>query len=386
MNCTLSAKWWVQPLLSPRSAACAAVIAVLTLSGCETVDYRMSVSELQIMERQLSSEAVPEVADEQALMAAEQMLDRSMGPYALGAGDVIGVTISGLGAEAPPVAIPVRVNRNGEVDLPTVGAVQVRGMELEDAELAIKSAFVPNVFQDASVHVTLNTPNATRVVVTGAVTTPGVVSVPRTESNVVFAINAAGGLMEMSSGKVTVRRVRRPTQEVVVDISDPHGLAAALALEPLQDGDLVRVHSAMPNMVFVGGLVNMPMPQTYPNGIRVTVLQALAGAGGLRQDVFPREATLVRRLSDGNDAHVRLDLERIKTGDDTNIELAAGDVLWVPHTVETRIQEFINQNIFLRAGVVMTYEVQAYEDLHSSNDSRSLETLQDRFDPFGFTR
>jgi protein involved in polysaccharide export with SLBB domain len=140
----------------------------------------------------------------------------------------------------------------------------------------------------------------------------------------------------------------------------------------------------MPNIIFVGGLVNAPQPQHYPAGVNVTVLQSLVGAGGLRMDLFPREATLIRRMPDGSDAHVRLDLLRIQSGQDPNIELAAGDVLWVPHTIETRIEEFLNRNVFLRGGAVVTYDVQGFEDLHSRFDSRTAGNLEDTFDPFGF--
>jgi protein involved in polysaccharide export with SLBB domain len=289
-----------------------------------------------------------------------------------------------LSSAAPLAPIPARVDRGGNIDLPTVGPVKVGGLELEDAEAAVKAAYVPNVFKDATVYVKLTEPQATRVVVTGAVTAPSVVQLPRTERNVLFAINGAGGLSDTSSGQVTLRRIRQPAEEVVIDIKNPDGLAAALAIEPLEDGDLLRVHAAMPNIIFVGGLVNAPQPQHYPAGVNVTVLQSLVGAGGLRMDLFPREATLIRRMPDGSDAHVRLDLLRIQSGQDPNIELAAGDVLWVPHTIETRIEEFLNRNVFLRGGAVVTYDVQGFEDLHSRFDSRTAGNLEDTFDPFGF--
>ena len=112
-------------------------------------------------------------------------------------------------------------------------------------------------------------------------------------------------------------------------------MQAALSLDPLENGDIVTVHAATPNTVFVGGLVNVPRPQMYPQGVEMTVLQAIAGAAGLRTDVTPREATLIRRMPDGTDAHVRLNLDRITRGQDPNLVLAAGDILWVPDTLET---------------------------------------------------
>jgi hypothetical protein len=120
----------------------------------------------------------------------------------------------------------------------------------------------------------------------------------------------------------------------------------------------------------------------------VTVLQAIAGAQGLRTDVTPEEGTLVRRMPDGKDAMVKLDLQAIARGEAPNIELESGDILWVPPTAKTRIQDFINRNLFLRAGVSVTYNVTGIEFLNrQEQQSRAFGgggDLQDAFDPLGF--
>jgi hypothetical protein len=119
----------------------------------------------------------------------------------------------------------------------------------------------------------------------------------------------------------------------------------------------------------------------------MTVLQAIAAAGGLRTDVTPREATLIRRLPDGNDVHVRLNLDGMSRGNDPNLVLAAGDILWVPHTAETLVQDWVNRNIFVRAGVSVNYNVTGIEFLnrHAQQSGRfGGGGLEDSFDPFGF--
>jgi protein involved in polysaccharide export with SLBB domain len=259
-------------------------------------------------------------------------------------------------------------------------------MELEAVDEAVRGAYVPSVVKDAAVHVELVTPETTNVMVTGAVTAPGLVALRRTERNLMFAIVGAGGASNLASGRVTLRRIRRPTEQVTLDLTDPTQLRAALALKPLQNGDIVNVHAATPNTIFVGGLVNAPSPQPYAPGVEVSVLQAIAAAGGLRTDIYPKEGTLIRRMPDGKDAHVKLELDRIADGRDPNILLAAGDVLWVPHTFETRVQDFINRNIFLRAGVTVNYSVTGIEFLnrHKLQAGRYGGDLEDSYDPFGF--
>jgi protein involved in polysaccharide export with SLBB domain len=286
------------------------------------------------------------------------------------------------------------VDHEGKIRLPTVGSLQVGGMELEDAEDAIRAAYVPKVFRDVAVHVGLMESDSTNVLVTGAVTAPGLVPLRRTERNLLFAIVGAGGVSEVASGEVTLRRLRPPGEVTTLPLTEPEGLKAALALDALEDGDIVTVHAATPNTIIVGGLVNAPRPQPYPPGVQMTVLQALAAAGGLRTDVTPREASLIRRMPDGQDVHVKLDLDRVTSGRDPNITLAGGDILWVPHTVETRVQDWINKNIFFRAGISTTatinYNAQAFEYLNTNAERRTGTglgdggTLQDAFDPYGF--
>jgi len=75
-------------------------------------------------------------------------------------------------------------------------------------------------------------------------------------------------------------------------------------------------------------------------------------------------------------------------GEDPNIALAPGDIVWVPETWETRVQDFFNRNVFMRAGVSVNYNVTGVEFLNR----RSLQarrtggggTLADTYDPLGF--
>jgi len=361
---------------------CLGVVIVGALNlGC--ADHRISLQEFLQMQEQVGRAPAT-----QPVQVPVAVIDKSLGPYRVGPGDVLSVTVVVPGQTEPTVPMPVRVNRKGEIDLPLAGSIKVAGLELEDVENAVREAFVPKVYRAAAVHVSVTVPETTNVLVIGAVTAPGLVQLSRTQRNLLFAIHTAGGATDLASGLVTLRRLRQPDKPVTLNIRDPEGLKQALTLPPLENGDIVTVHAATPNMVFVGGLVNAPQPQAYPTGVQMTVLQALAASGGLRTDVTPREATLIRRMPDGRDVHVKLNLDRIMKGKDPNITLAAGDILWVPDTLETRVQDWFNRNIFLRAGVVVTYNVTGVEFLNR----RSLQgrsggvggTLEDRFDPFSF--
>jgi protein involved in polysaccharide export with SLBB domain len=364
--------------------ACLAVSFGVSVAGCS--EHRVSLAEFQELQARMREAAAPaeSATDTEAVRA---LVDSQLTSYKLGPSDVLEVTVTGADPVPLLTDVRARVNRDGEINLPVIGTVKVMEMELEDAEAAIHEACVPSVLRDASVYVELITESTTEVLVVGAVSLPGLVPLRRTERDMLHAIVGAGGVSELASGQATLRRIRRSREEVTLDLTDPEGIKAALALNPLERGDVVTVHAATPNMVFVGGLVNVPRPQQYPPGVEMTVLQAIAAAGGLRTDLTPREATLIRRLPDGSDAQVKLDLNRIATGKDENVLLAAGDVLWVPYTLETRIQDFINRNFFLRAGVSVNYSLSGVEYMNrNAQQSGGYRTgnLQDAFDPFGF--
>jgi protein involved in polysaccharide export with SLBB domain len=279
-----------------------------------------------------------------------------------------------------------RVDRNGEIDAPIVGKLKVEGQELDDVEKTIHAAFVPAVYNEVSVHAALGDLDTTRVLVVGAVTAPGLISLRRNERTMLHAIVGAGGVSDVASGKATLRRVRRPGESTGIDVWDPYELQQSLALDPLENGDIIRVHAAPPNTIYVGGLVNRVGPQMYPAGSEVTILQALASAGGRRTELAPRDGTLIRRLSDGSDVHVRLNIPRLERGDDANVTLAMGDIVWIPETLGTKVRDFVNRNIFFRAGVSVTYNVTGVEYLNraSQQNGRGGGDQQGAFDPLGF--
>ncbi len=333
-----------------------ALLAGAFVLGCE---HRMSLNEFLAMQQSVATAAAEEAKQAGPINAA--LINQKLGPYRIGAGDVLGVVVTPADQQVPVPPLQARVGTDGAIDLPMAGHIKVDGMTLSEAEAAIQNAYVPKYHRQASVFVQLAEAAPTDVLVVGAVVTPGLVGLRRTERNLLFAMARAGGASQLASGLVSLQRLREPGSQTTLNLRDPKGMEEALAAKPLESGDIVTVHAAEPNMVFVGGLVNVPAPQTYPPGTHVTVLQALTAAGGLREDLLPAEATLIRRVN-GKDVHVKLDLDRLSKGKEENLALAPGDILWVPHTAGTRIHDFINRTVYLRVGATAGYSAR-YSDL-----------------------
>jgi polysaccharide biosynthesis/export protein len=351
------------------------------LPGCN--DPRIDLDEFVAMQNP------PPMDDSEATdgeTPAPHPLDVAMGEYRVATSDVLEVALTGLETPTGTNVYQVRVDSGGTVDLPMVGPVSVAGLDASGVERAIKTAYVPDIIRQIVVNVTVVEFNATNVLVTGAVIEPGLIPLRQTQRDVLHAVLAAGGFASSSSGIVTLKRVRGHGHKTSFNLYNPDELRTALDESPLEDGDMILVGAAQPNTVFIGGLVNRPAPQTYPFGVEMNVLQVLASAGGLREDVYPLEGTLIRRMPDGKDVRVKLNFPKIKNGEHENIVLAAGDILWVPETVGTKVLDFFNRNLFIRGGVTITYNANGLEYLNSNAQQQSLRTsdLQDQFDPFGF--
>ncbi|NLE30464.1 MAG: hypothetical protein GX629_12420 [Phycisphaerae bacterium] len=356
----------------------------MILMGCN--DNRISLNEFLRMQSEPKDDPCDVAVTTQS---APVDVDRYLTGYKVGPDDVLGVTLTRIDDMGLNPPIQVRVNHDGNIHMPLVGTVQVHDKSLEEVELAIHNAYVPDIYRDLSVHAEVLKAEPVNVMVVGAVLEPGLIPLRRTERNVLFAIVGAGGVSSMASGEITLRRIRSDEPEIKLNLMNPDDFKQALAMEPLENGDMLSVKAAVPNVIFVGGLVNAPQPEVFPPGVQMSVLQAIAGAGGLRTDLTPKEATLIRRMENGADVHVRLELDRITCGRDPNIALTAGDILWVPHTWETRVQEWINQHFFLRFGAAATvnYNVNGIEYLNRAsqqNNSSNGGSLQDTYDPFGF--
>lgn len=390
-------------VLPLRSATCLVVaLGMLALLGCS--DHRVSLHQFldatQPPAANSPQPGLPASADTQAASQpaapltalpesaqTSQPSDRFMGPYRIGPGDLLTIHITAPEQPNPIQPVFVRVDRDGFIDLP--GRVQVAGLEFQDAEKAIQAALVPTQYRQAAVNVELVKAETATVMVSGAVTQPGLVQLPRTQRNLLYAIAGAGGISYTASGEVTLRRLRNPGQTMTFNLLLPDQLQQALVAEPLQNGDVVLVQAAQPNTIFVGGLVMLPHAQVNPPGTTMNVLQALASAGGLRTDVSPTELTLIRRMPDGKDIHAKLDVQRIQQGLDPNLTLAPGDIVWVPDTALTRVQDWVNKNIFFRAGfnVVGTYSAEGVDYLNSNARQAAQGTnnnVQNTVDPLGF--
>lgn len=337
--------------------------------GCQP-DTRISLQEF------IETEPVPLVASSRP--AGVTIQPWAPGPYRVGPGDLLGITIAGLEvapAGAGPGAAPTyRVNDKGEITLPSVGAIMVGGKTLDELEAIIQAAYSPKYIKETQVTALVVEYRLTNVIVVGDTfrfSTSGsqIVELRRDRTSILQAMLAAGGASEFG-GRVTHIPAKNPGQITVYELNNQEHLARAARIGTVDEGDLVIIDSRANDSIYVYGLVNSPGAIPIGRAAMLSVMQAIGAAGGTRHEFEPREATLMRRRGDGSLARVKINLDRIKQGTDPDLALAAGDVLVLPHNTATRIEEYIAKAFQPRigAGIETTYNPWTLYYLRKNNE------------------
>jgi protein involved in polysaccharide export with SLBB domain len=340
-----------RPLPSCRVAACLLTVLVGCQSGSDPT-ARISPGELHQMETELAATVAP--ASRPAQYHARHAQRNRAAP-----GDVITTTFYGLAAESPyqPTSLELRVQDDGNLYFPIVGPVAIAGLDGNGVEKAIREAHVPRVAKDLSIFVQFREKERTTVLVQGAVRSPGLVKLDDTERTPLHAVAAAGGFLREGSGRIEYTPILTGRARHSYDFTKVDDIRAALLSEPLESGDMLVVEETPDSVVYVTGILNRPAAVPVPRGRQISVLRTIAASGGLVDFLDPEEGTLYRKLPDGRQVRVRLDLVAIRSGKADDIALNAGDILDIPHTPLSRFKQWVAENIRIGPfGVTAVYD------------------------------
>ena len=286
-------------------------------------------------------------------------------------GDLLEITLaSGRNDEEEKKPFQARVAGDGTVDAPPIGPVPVAGMEPITAEQQVaQAAIARGIFVHPSVTLQVLKPAVNRITVLGAVVEPGVKELPKGSSDLARALASAGGLTEEASTKVDVLRYsgqtfmadaartskRRRRGEVVQASYNANGPQLAGALSPPQtmridlaqvpktnipsyslgDRDVVMVLPQDKQFIHVTGLVHTPNQFEMPRNQDVTVMDAIAMAGGISSPVADK-VFVIRQLPDmPKPAVIEVSIAEAKRDGSENLRLASGDLVSVERTMST---------------------------------------------------
>lgn len=289
----------------------------------------------------------------------------------LQAGDEVTVSIA-TGIEigkAPQWNLTVAPD--GSINVPLVGATPVAGLTPNAAANQIRDDAIRRGIYVAP-KVTLSTvkKRSFKVAVVGAVNKPDTYEIPATSCDLLTAITVAEGVSDEASRFIQIRHSPATLQSIALESSatDANGVSLAsynndhrpsvinIDLANLQsiseealrlyDGSVVQVSREPKRLVSVLGLVRNAKRVEMPAGEDLHLLDAIAQAGGTTLSVADK-VLVVRSISGQADPIViEASLKNARQGGDSNLRLAAGDVVSVEETPATviiqAIQTFFN--------------------------------------------
>jgi polysaccharide export outer membrane protein len=244
--------------------------------------------------------------------------------YRIGPKDLVEIRV----VELPELNLERRVSEKGMINLPFLEDVQAAG--LTDSELAarLKTELERRLLQRATVSVQVREFRARPISVIGAVQTPGPLEFAG-RWTLLEAITAAGGLAP-SHGR-TAYVIRHSdnglSDQVAIDLDDLLVRADPRVNIPIFPNDLINIPATLEVTIYFLGEVSQPGALTFKSTERMTLLAAVARAGGLT-DRAGRKIK-IRRENDGKPQEIEVDYKRIVDGKDPDVPLREGDVVVV---------------------------------------------------------
>jgi polysaccharide biosynthesis/export protein len=350
-----------------RTTALAAIVSGFLLAGCAT-DHRY-------LARKLPPDL--QAPQWQALCAVD--LSHSVAeshPPKFDFGDEVEIVLATGLKSTETTRLQATVDRDGTVELPVLGRIPLVNTTPDAARDAVVHAChqrwpQPGTRQTPLVQVTLKQPRQHRITVTGAVEHPGIITLPRQESDLVFALAAAGGISRDAGTKIIIQsrgaakdsigpeEVRtvgsrsetfQPTPLAQIEerpgkrreVQLPADDKKSLAREELQDGDVVMVERRDPPSVVVTGMVQQPGRYNFPVGQDFRVLDAVSSAHGVTYKVI--DHVHVCRAIPGRPerAVIQVSLREATRSEAENIRLMAGDIVSVEANMSVLFQDTID--------------------------------------------
>jgi len=291
-------------------------------------------------------------------------------------GDVLDVLIMTGLEERAVEPVPTRVAEDGTLQIPLVGSVAVAGLELSQAEQVVHDESVQRGFYKApQVALMMKARRTNLVTVVGAVESPGLKELTASQSDLLSALVAAGGLSKDASSIIEVRHpsedgdparhaagelalasraegpantrgssfatAHRTTQ---IDLENPPANSGRAF--DLRDGSVVMVMKRPDEYVHVMGLVKKADQFKLPDDQELRLLDAIAMAGGRSIEIADK-VRIIRRAGnpDAPPILIQASVREAKQDASANLRLASGDVVSIEETPTTfvvgTIREFV---------------------------------------------
>jgi polysaccharide biosynthesis/export protein len=259
--------------------------------------------------------------------------------YRLGPGDQILIRA----ANAPDISEkPIRIDVNGVFSMPMIGRVEAAGLTVEQLQAEVAKR-LKLYLEEPDVAVSVAEYQSQPVSVFGEVATPGVHQL-QGRKTLVEILALSGGLKSEAGPWVRItRRIENGPVPLPGAKEDPTGRfsVAELELKPLMQAkspdkdieiepyDIVSVPRA--EYVYVAGDVNKSGALTLTDRPTMLIMEALSASGGTTKTSNARKSRILRAVpGSSRREQLPVDIAAIMSGKREDIELQAGDILFIP--------------------------------------------------------
>ncbi|MEW6344646.1 MAG: polysaccharide biosynthesis/export family protein [Paraburkholderia sp.] len=230
------------------------------------------------------------------------------GPYKIGPGDVLQITVwdhpelaAALGQPVAPsrpadAALGFLVDHEGNLQFPYVGTLHVAGDSAEQVQRKI-TADLGKVMVKPQVTVRVASYRASQIYIDGEVRAPGSQSINDIPMTLTEAINRAGGFAPSADqGHVVIVRDDKTYYVNVAQMLHNNQNPSKIVL---QNGDLLRIEAREDYGVYVMGEVNKPATVLPMKNGRLSLGEAISQAGSLNNTTADAKELYVIRGGPG---------------------------------------------------------------------------------------
>ena len=312
-------------------------VLVILFSCSSTSTSKKESTSPEGISRGIESSKKINAMNEKILLSALSSRRTSHRDYKIGPQDLLEISVF----EAEKLNKSVRVSSQGNINLPLLGVLKVKGLTAEELEKEIRSLLAEKYIQDPQVNVLIKEYRNQRISVMGSVKNPGVFDVTGSKT-VLDMLAMAGGLREDAGQLLFLLRPPKLEEETskrekrdeelkpeafVIDLEGLLGEGNLGLNLSLLHGDVINVPVA--GKVFVGGQVKSP--GGFMRGKKMTLSQAIISAGGLNFKANGSETKIIRYSEKGTDREVlTFNAYTILKGKTEDPYLKENDIIFVP--------------------------------------------------------
>ncbi len=246
--------------------------------------------------------------------------------YRIGSQDLLEIRVF----ELPELNQTLRVSDDGSVSFYPIGKVEVAGLTAQEFEKKLAS-LLDEKYTKAS-HVLVIIREFQKVAIFGAISKPGNYELAGS-TTLLHLITQAGGVTPQALGEVIVFRQGKDGQKakITINLQDLISKGDPSLNIDLQPNDVVNVLVDEPVTVYVYGQVQTPGAVLSKQSQQLTLLRALAQAGGPTEWAKTSRVVITRQpKGPGKEIKIKVNLKDIISGKISDILLDDGDVIIVP--------------------------------------------------------